>query len=74
MSLPGMQLGAGSDFVTTDFGTSGTFIRFISRNSLTDDHNGRVLAAYLQANNCAIGQHRPRSMTVQNADLIRLFL
>ncbi len=76
MSLPGITNSDASDFIVEpvdplDFESH---IKFMSAGGTTDDANGQVFGDYLRQNGCMVRQDRPRSMIVQNADLVRLFL
>ena len=75
MSLPDMRTDHDSDFIAEPNveGVS-TYFKFMSDHSVTDDHNGTVFSNFLKANGCVIEQTRPRSMSVLDADIERLFL
>ncbi len=73
MALPGM-VSVDADFMSEDNDDGTTYIKFMSDHGVHDDANGKVLSAHLLREGCEIESSRFRSMTVRNADLVRLFL
>jgi hypothetical protein len=74
MTLPGMTKEHESDFVAEPADDGETYIKFMSDRGVTDDANGTVLSQYMQSRGHAVESNRPRSMTLQNADLAVEFL
>ncbi len=76
MSLPDITNSDASDLLIepADFRDYESRIQFVSAGEVTDDTNGQAFGDYLRKNGCVVRQARPRTMVVQNADLVKLFL
>ena len=73
MNIHRMHTDFNSTFVCEWHGDT-TTMKFTSDDSNTDMYNANIFANYLKANRCAFKFHIPRSLTVNNSDIIKLFL
>ncbi len=71
MKLPGVESSPNAYFIIE--GTDQyTYLKAMSDNGIVDDKNGMAAAKYLLGKGCAVVQSRPRSLTIDTSDLLKV--